>query len=225
MIDWIINIDKELLLWCNHHHTPWLDGFNWIVSMLKFNLTLIIPLIIIFIHRRLGLEAVLLTMAIILTILLCDQIASSVFKPLFERPRPTRDPSLDVITVNGYRGGQYGFISSHAANSFGVAVLLAYLFRNRIFTIAIIIWATLVSYSRVYLGVHFPGDVICGALLGVLVGWAIYKLYEKIRRQLYNNRRLSSFKNPYKRESYARLYAIYVVLTLVGAGVMATSQL
>lgn len=225
MIDWIIDLDKSLLLWCNHQHTPWLDAFNWIITSLQFNLALILPLIIIFLHRRLGVEAVLLIMAVILTILLCDQIASSVFKPLFERPRPTRDPSLDVITVNGYRGGRFGFISSHAANSFGVAVLLAHLFRNKIFTIVIILWATLVSYSRIYLGVHFPGDVICGALLGLLVGWAMYKLYEAVRRKLYNNRRISTFKNPYKRDGYARLYAVYVVLILVGAGVTASFHL
>ncbi len=215
MLDWIIQIDKDLLLWCNHQHTPVLDIFNWTVSTLQFNLTLILPLILLFIYRRLGVEAMLVISALILTILLCDQIASSVFKPIFERPRPTRDPSLDVITVNGYRGGRFGFVSSHAANSFGVAMLLVHIFRNRIFTVAIFAWASIVSYSRIYLGVHFPGDVICGAVLGLIVGWGMYTLYNKVRIRLYKKGKISELQNPYRREGYARFYAIFIVLTII----------
>jgi undecaprenyl-diphosphatase len=81
-----------------------------------------------------------------------------------------------VYIVNGYRGGKYGFASSHAANSFGAAMLIALLFRNRGLTIWMFIWAAMVSYSRIYLGVHYPGDILCGALIGVGSAYVSYRL-------------------------------------------------
>jgi undecaprenyl-diphosphatase len=82
-----------------------------------------------------------------------------------------------VHTVKGYCGGAFGFVSSHAANSFNVAALSILLIRNRFFSVFIFIWAAGVSYSRIYLGVHYPGDVVCGALLGMLIGWSMYRLF------------------------------------------------
>lgn len=93
-------------------------------------------------------------------VLLCDQFASAVCKPLFERLRPARDPDIaSLITiVNGYRGGMYGFFSSHAANAAGIVTFTSLLFRNRLYTATAMIWALLTCYSRMYLGVHYPGD-------------------------------------------------------------------
>ena len=122
-----------------------------------------------------------------LTILLCDQLSSSVFKPLFERFRPTRD--FDVMhlmdTVNGYRGGKYGFFSGHAANSFGIATFVALLVRNKHLTISLLIWATLNILTRTYLGVHYVGDVLTGTLVGVLIAFMVFGLYKTITKRGY----------------------------------------
>ena len=80
--------------------------------------------------------------------------------------------------MKGYCGGKYGFVSSHASNSFMVAVFSLLMIRRKWFSYSMVIWALIVGYSRIYLGVHYPGDVICGSLLGIIVGWGVYKLYE-----------------------------------------------
>ena len=82
-----------------------------------------------------------------------------------------------IHIVNGYRGGPFGFVSSHAANCFGIALLLAMIFKNRLFTWTMVVWATLMCYSRIYLGVHYPGDIVCGAILGFLAAWLVYRIF------------------------------------------------
>ncbi len=116
---------------------------------------------------------------IIAAIALSDQVSVHLFKNVVHRLRPCHEPFLEglVHLPDGRCGGLYGFVSSHAANSFNVALLSLLLLRKRWFTIAIILWALTVGYSRIYMGVHYPGDVICGSILGILIGWGIYELY------------------------------------------------
>jgi undecaprenyl-diphosphatase len=131
-------------------------------------------------------ESLLILVAIALVVTLCDQFASHLIKPYFERFRPTHHPDFmnDVKTVFDYRGGRYGFISSHAANAFGFALFMSLLFRCRIFTIVIFLWAFLTAYTRVYLGVHFISDVVPGALSGLFFGWLVYTLYIYVRKKM-----------------------------------------
>jgi undecaprenyl-diphosphatase len=118
-------------------------------------------------------------MSVALLVLLCDQIASGFFKPFFHRFRPTHHPDFQaqVKTVFGYTGGLYGFMSSHASNAFGFSVFTSLVFRNRLFTGMIFLFALLNIYSRVYLGVHFISDVVAGAFVGSLTGYLVYRLY------------------------------------------------
>jgi undecaprenyl-diphosphatase len=120
-----------------------------------------------------------------IVIALCDRVSSGFFKPFFERFRPSRDPEISnlVHIINDYRGGKYGFLSSHAANSFGLAVFISYIFQKKWISISLISWAVIVSYSRIYLGVHYLGDVICGAILGTLLAFLVYKLYIYFRKK------------------------------------------
>ena len=127
-------------------------------------------------------QTVLVVLAIALTILIADQVSSSIIKPLVARARPSHNDDLNatIHIVNGYRGGPFGFVSSHAANCFGVATLVALMFKNRVFTITLMAWSTLMCYSRIYLGVHYPGDIACGAVLGVITAWAVHRLCKAI---------------------------------------------
>ena len=119
-------------------------------------------------------------LGIALTITLADQISSGLIKDFIGRFRPTHNPEIESIvhTVNGYKGGLYGFVSSHAANTLGVAVYISLLFRNRYITLFMMLWSLLVAYSRIYLGVHYPGDILGGMVVGVISGFVVYKIYD-----------------------------------------------
>jgi undecaprenyl-diphosphatase len=119
-------------------------------------------------------------LSIVILIVMTDQFTTTLMKPFFERPRPSHEPTLQglVHLVNGYSGGKYGFASSHAANTFGVAMFLSCLLkREKPWISWLFLWAAFVSYTRIYLGVHYPGDIIVGALIGILFGWLVFKLY------------------------------------------------
>ena len=120
-------------------------------------------------------------MIVSLLIVVTDQFSSSFCKPFFHRFRPTHDPDIMYMVdmVNGYRGGWYGFFSSHASNTFGLALFLSLLFRNWRSTLVLLCWASLSSYSRIYLGVHYPGDILCGALLGAVGAWLTIRLLRR----------------------------------------------
>jgi undecaprenyl-diphosphatase len=123
---------------------------------------------------------VLTVIFIVLAITLADQISVKCFKFVFERLRPSHNPEIknQVNILNGYRGGQFGFVSSHAANTFALAAFTTRLFRNRYFAWFIFIWAAVVSYSRIYLGVHYPLDILGGAILGMILGYLVFYLYK-----------------------------------------------
>lgn len=120
-------------------------------------------------------------LSVIILVVLTDQGSTHLFKNVFLRLRPCHEPQLEglVHLVNGKCGGQFGFISSHAANTFGLAIFLIQFLgkKYRYFMVLILLWALIVSYSRIYLGVHYPGDVIVGAAFGSLLGFAISKIY------------------------------------------------
>lgn len=232
MLDFLIDLDKSLLLLCNSAHTAWLDHFNWMITARWFNLFVALPLLfvigqVILKQRKQGFaEALIVIVALALAVAVADQVASSIFKPLFQRLRPSHDPTMSVVLVNGYQGGRYGFISSHAANTFAAAVFLIRLFRNRYLTASLLFWAVTVSYSRIYLGVHFPGDILCGALLGVIVGYGVYSLYEYARRELFLKHipPLEVAVNPYKQNYYAHHFALFIPLLYIIIGIVAFVQ-
>lgn len=120
--------------------------------------------------------------AVVLLIVLSDQVSVHAFKNVVHRLRPCHNPDIQsmVHLLNGRCGGSYGFVSSHAANVFALAMFLFLFFREKInnFGVWIFAWASVVAYSRVYAGVHYPGDIIVGALLGAGIGVAVYKLYQ-----------------------------------------------
>ncbi len=178
MLETLINWDTDLFLFLNGMHSPFWDQVMWLITGKWIWIPLYLFILGWFIRDYRWKAAVLLIFVVIL-ITLSDQSSVHLFKAVFQRLRPCHDPGIaDLVhTVNGKCGGKYGFVSSHAANTFAIAFFSLLLIRNRYYSISIIIWASIVSYSRIYLGVHFPGDIIVGALLGALIGYIVYKGY------------------------------------------------
>lgn len=173
MVNWLLQTDVALLLAVNGMHTPWADTLMWIVSG-KLVWVPLYALLIWLLWRNFGRQVWRTLLLAALLIVLTDQ-GSGLVKNAVKRPRPTHNPELATVlyVVNDYRGGLYGFFSSHAANAFGVALFAGLLLRrrNRAALPLLVVWAALVSLSRVYLGVHYPGDILAGALWGTLCGW------------------------------------------------------
>lgn len=198
MLEQLIEWDKAFFLFLNNTHTQFLDHFMWIYTGRLTWAPLVVSLLFV-LSRRNWKEATLVVVALALTITLCDQFASTLCKPYFARFRPAQDPEFSPLVqiVNGYRGGRYGFISSHAANSFGAVVLLSLIFRNRLFTVTAIVWALVNCYSRIYLGVHYPGDILAGTVAGIAIAWIIYIMWKKVRLFLWRRNILARRESPY----------------------------
>lgn len=184
MLDYLNDIDTDALLAVNGLHDMFQDALWWMVSAKWSSLLLVLALVWILLHQNRR-HALLVLLMLVLAFVIADQVSSGLIKHLVERLRPTHDPSLGdaVHVVNGYRGGMYGFVSSHAANAFAAATLIALIMRHRLVTISLLAWATLQCYSRVYLGVHYPGDILGGVIVGVLAGWLVWSLMRWIQHR------------------------------------------
>ena len=170
------DLDHQLFLFLNGLHVDWLDPvMTFISSEMGWLPFYAVLLFLVFYKYRWKGFWVLLGVVVVIT--LSDQISASVFKPIFQRLRPCYDPLIEdlVYTPKGKPGGHYGFISSHAANTFALASFIYMTMRKHYSKIGWLMfpWAALVAYSRIYMGVHFPGDIICGAAVGMILGFGI----------------------------------------------------
>ena len=178
MLDWLINLDKDLLLEINGTHAPLLDHIMVFVSAKWSGIPIYAVLLFMIFYKRNLKVAVLMFFSIIITFALTDWMGVHLFKRTIERLRPCWDPSVqDLIRLLEYRGGKFGFISNHAANFFGLAVISSGVLKKKWYTIFIFCWSAAVAYSRIYVGKHFPGDVICGAMFGALVGYLVLQAF------------------------------------------------
>jgi undecaprenyl-diphosphatase len=180
MLEQLILFDKQIFLFLNGLGAPWLDHLMFFISR-TFVWVPLYLLLAYWIYKWQGKQLWLVVLCAVLCVVLTDQITSSFMKPYFERLRPSHDPQIVALVhvVNEHRGYYHGFASSHAANTFGLASLLFFLFwRRQPWIKWLFVWAAVVSYSRIYLGLHYPGDIMVGALLGVGCGYLCAKLYD-----------------------------------------------
>jgi undecaprenyl-diphosphatase len=184
MIDTLSHVDTQLFLFFNGYHSGFWDIVMWHISG-KWEWIPFYILLLCFVVRRYKLNSFWILLSIALVITLADSISSQIIKDSVHRLRPSHNPGLESLIhiVNNYRGGTYGFVSSHAANTFAVAVFLSLLLKNKWFSVSIFIWATIVSYSRIYIGVHYPGDVLGGAILGSVLSIMVFKIYSAVEKR------------------------------------------
>lgn len=213
-----IAADKELLLNLNGSQSLFWDGFMWVATSTIVWVPVAAMLLYIIIKNNKIQEALLTIVMIALVITLADQIASG-FNIMY---------MVDI--VNGYRGGRFGFISSHAANTFAISVFLSLLIKRKSLTFMLLFWAVLNSYSRIYLGVHYPGDILFGAIEGCFIGYLIYLLYKFIQKKIFYKPRCIS--NQYTASGYLisdiNLFYIILISTyffIIIAGMIVTHTL
>lgn len=176
MIDTLIQLDKQATLWLNYDGGWFQDALWWAFSSRWMWLPLAVVFLCLLVRsEKKWSDKVLIVMGLATTVLLCDQLSASVCKPLVMRLRPSHDPSINELLhyVHDYRGGRFGFVSSHAANVFGMFAFLTLTERRRWVEWGLLALSLAVCYSRIYLGVHFLGDVLGGSLLGVAVGGSV----------------------------------------------------
>lgn len=187
MLENLIQFDKELFLALNGLHNGFFDHVMVYASAKLFWIPFYLFLLY-FIIKEFKWKTLLILLFVAILITLSDQISVHAFKNVFQRLRPCHEEDLmmQVRLVQGC-GGQYGFVSNHATNSFALATFVAGLFYTRIKWLVwvMVFWAILVSYSRIYLGVHYPGDILGGAVLGFLIGHSLLWIYSPIQRKLY----------------------------------------
>lgn len=175
MIDRLLQLDSDLLLLLNGCHSLWADRFMMLFSSKMVWVPMYATLLVILGRLYTARHIWLPLLGIALAIIMSDQLCATVIRPVVERLRPSNllNPLSEFVTVvNGYRGGSYGFPSCHAANSFALAVVGCILVRSRCFAVFVLLWALFNSLSRAYLGVHYPGDLIVGGILGAICGAA-----------------------------------------------------
>ena len=178
----MVELDRTLFLFINSLHTPLLDGVMDFLSMKAVWIPLYIFIIYLLVKKYRGRVWVALLFTVLL-IVVTDQV-SVLIKNTVARLRPCHEPALEgmIHLVRNQCGGMYGFVSSHAANTFGIASFTAPLINKKWYSWSIFIWAAMVSYSRIYLGVHYPGDVIFGALLGIITGFGLSESVKQINK-------------------------------------------
>ena len=195
MLEQLVHIDTEILLAINGWHAPWADTLMWIISAKTTWIPLYLLLIGLLVWRyrqpaptpikwlQKVPACVVMIVVIGLAVGVADFIASGILKDWVARPRPSRVPELEGVLhlVNGYKSGQYGFVSSHAANTMAVALLFSLIWRNKIATVGLMLWVAANCYSRMYLGVHYPTDILGGLIVGSLVAVGGYWLLGRCR--------------------------------------------
>ncbi len=182
-MDTLIDFDKQLLLWFNGSDSLFFDTLIRVLTNAVTWVPLYLSLLYVVLRNNDRVQKVLVVLgAAGLCVLLAGTIDDTIVKPLVARWRPTHDPEIGTLVdvVDGYRGGRYGFFSAHACNTFSIAIFFCWLIRSRLLSIALVVWSLVNCYTRLYLGVHYPGDICVGLCWGAIVGTLVWHLYKRL---------------------------------------------
>lgn len=213
-IDSLIALDRNWLLAWNGSNSAWLDSFMLMLTHGLLWLPLYLGLIYLVLKNNEKFSQIMLIVfSVFLCLLLTEGVSDFVVKPLVERSRPFADPLIGslVDVARGYRPGGYSFFSGHAANTMGVALFFCLLVRQRLFTAVMVLWSAINCYTRIYLGVHFPGDVLVGILWGALSAVVAYLFYHKVYTAI--SPKLHYISTQYTLTGYS-LTDIYIIINI-----------
>jgi len=217
-MDWnvLIELDKQLLLAVNGSESIFLDGLAKTLTTAATWIPLYVAMFYMVLKNNDTVQKILLILGCAgLCVLLAGSVDDMLVKPMVGRWRPTHDPQIGILvdTVNGYRGGDYGFFSAHASNTFSIAVFFCLLFRSRPLSVALVLWSLTNCWTRMYLGVHYPGDILVGLLWGGFVGVMVWFLHQQVSRQWSTGRGFVS--EQYTSTGYQQVDADVVISVLI----------
>ena len=214
MIDFINTLDTKVFLELNQLHAPFWDYFMSAFSGKVIWVPMYATVAYLMFKNLSWKVALSFLIAIALIIALSDMTCAKVIRPFAERLRPANieNPISHMAhIVENYRGGAYGFPSCHAANSFAFVTFLAMIIKNRLLLAFAFSWAVVNCYSRIYLGVHYTGDIIVGALVGSIIAWLVVTATRKIV--------IEKFEYNQPEYQHAAVFPIVQVLIIVGIAV------
>ena len=211
LLQQILELDKDVFLFFNGFHS---DFWDTIMIMITRQETWIpfFASILFFIVKDYRSKAFLIVIALVILIAATDQF-SNVLKYSVQRLRPTHDPAIShLVHIFFKKGGKFGFVSAHAANSVAILVFTSRIFKNRAYYFLMLTWVLLFCYSRIYVGVHYPLDLICGGLVGWFMGWALYRLMMFVENHFFFGRSPKIEKTELSIKDAGGIFLVFLVL-------------